>query len=274
LATQDKSGGQFLAAAGLAVFFCGLAFVGTYLVITKKWWFPEGISSIAPSIDSQFAITMWISGIVFVLAQVALGVLIFRFRDRGGQSQYSHGNTKMEVLWTALTAILFVGLAVMGRTAWAELHFLGPEPGAMQVEVTGAQFEWQFRYPGPDGQFGTTDPKRVSETAANPLGLDLNEPAAKDDIVMPVMAVPVNRPVELILRSKDVIHSFFVPHLRIKQDTVPGLAIRVHFTAQKEGEYEVACAELCGLGHYRMRTAFTVMSEDNFQKWLKENAPQ
>lgn len=274
MASPDRPAGNFLNALGLGIFFCALAVTGAYIVVRKVWWFPEAISTIAPVIDKQFTITMWVSGIIFVLAQAVLGVLIFRFRDRGGQAQYYHGNTALEIVWTTATAILFVGLAIMGRNAWAKLHFLGPEPGAMQVEVTGAQFEWQFRYPGTDGKFGGTDPKRVNEAAGNPLGLDLNEPEAKDDIVMPEMAVPVNRSVELILRSKDVIHSFFVPQLRVKQDAVPGLAIRIHFTAEKLGEYEVACMELCGLGHYKMRTTMKVLSEENFQKWLKENAPR
>lgn len=261
---------------GLGIFFFLLALAGLYFVFvgSKKWWFPEGISTIAPVIDRQFNLTLWVSGVIFVLAQVALGILLIIFRDRGGKSTYSHGNTKLEILWTSATAVLFVGLAILGRNAWANLHYMGAAPGAVQIEVTGAQFEWQFRYPGPDGKFGTTDPKRVNEAAGNPLGLDLNEPEAKDDIVMPVIAVPLNREVELIIRSKDVIHSFFVPNLRIKQDAVPGLAIRIHFKAEKIGEYEVGCYELCGLGHYRMRTTFTVRSEEDFQKWLKENAPQ
>jgi len=274
VASQEKPSGDFLTGAGLALFFCLLAVLGTYFVVRRTWWFPEGISTIAPQIDAQFNITMWISGVIFVLAQVALGVLIFKFRDRGGKSSYTHGNNMLEIVWTIATAIIFVGLAVMGRSAWANLHFLGPAPGAVQIEVTGAQFEWQFRYPGPDGKFGSLDPKRINEAAGNPLGLNLEEPEAKDDIVMPQIAVPVNRPVELILRSKDVIHNFAVPNLRVKQDAVPGLAIRFHFTAQKTGQYEVACMELCGLGHYKMRTDFFVMSEEDFQKWLKDNAPQ
>jgi cytochrome c oxidase subunit 2 len=271
---QDQGQGGFLTAAALALFFCALAAVGTYLVVTEKWWFPESISTIAPLIDRQFDVTMLWSGIIFVLAQVALGILIFVYRDRGGRSAYSHGNTRLEILWTAAAAVVFVGLALVGRTAWADLHFMGPAEGAVQIEVTGAQFEWQFRYAGTDGKFGTTDPKRISESAGNPLGLDLNEPEAKDDVVMPVMAIPVNRPVELILRSKDVIHNFWVPPLRIKQDAVPGLAIRIHFTATTPGEYEIACAELCGLGHYRMRSTMTVLSQQDFEKWLKENGPQ
>jgi len=274
VADQKKPAGDKLTALGLGAFFCLLALAGLYFVISQKWWFPEGISTIAPVIDDQFNITLWISGIIFVLAQVALGVLLMIFRDSGGKSSYSHGSTKLEILWTSATAVLFIGVAILGRNAWASLHFMGAAPGAVQIEVTGAQFEWQFRYPGPDGRFGTTDPKRVNEAAGNPLGLNLNEPDAKDDIVMPVIAVPVNREVELILRSKDVIHSFFVPNLRIKQDAVPGLAIRIHFTAEKLGQYEVGCYELCGLGHYKMKTSFTVMSEEEFQKWLKDNAPQ
>jgi cytochrome c oxidase subunit 2 len=106
------------------------------------------------------------------------------------------------------------------------------------------------------------------------LGLDLTDPAALDDVVMPIVAVPVNRPVELILRSKDVIHNFFVRELRIKQDLVPGLENRLHFTASQTGRYEVPCSELCGLGHYQMRTFLDVMSEADFQTWLQENAPQ
>jgi len=273
LATDDeRPSGSFGSALGFAVIFCGLAAVGTYLVVAKTWWFPESISTIAPAIDAQFDRTMLLSGIIFVLAQVALGLLIFRFRDRGQQATYSHGNTTLEIVWTAATAVIFVGLALAARSAWASLHFLGPDPGSMQIEVTGAQFEWQFRYPGPDGKFGSIDPKRISESAGNPLGLDLNEPAAKDDIVAREIAVPVNRPVELILRTKDVIHNFAVPQLRIKQDSVPGLAIRIHFTANKIGEYEVACMELCGLGHYKMRTTFRVLSDQDFDKWLKDNA--
>jgi cytochrome c oxidase subunit 2 len=274
VANPEKPAGGLFTALALGIFFTLLAAVGTYIVVGKVWWFPEAISSIAPAIDRQFSITMWASGLIFVLAQVALGILIIRYRDRGGRSDYSHGNVTLEILWTSATAILFVGLAILGRNAWANLHFLGAAPGALQVEVTGAQFEWQFRYPGPDGKFGPTDPKNINEAAGNPLGLDLAHPDAKDDVVMPVMAVPVDREVEVILRSKDVIHGFWVPNLRIKQDAVPGLAVRIHFTAQKTGEYEVACMELCGLGHYRMRTTFTVMPEADFQRWLQDNAPQ
>ncbi len=269
----NQHSGGFLSAAGLAVFFCGLALVGAYIVIAGLWGYPDPISTIAPVIDQQSNLTMWIGGSIFFLAQIILGLLIFKFRDRGQTAEFSHGNTTLEITWTAATAVVFVGLAILGRSAWADLHFVGAAPDAIKVEVTAAQFEWQFRYAGPDNKFGTTDPALVSEATGNPLGLDYDEPAAQDDVVMPVMAIPVNREVEVTLRSKDVIHNFFVPNLRIKQDVVPGLAIPIHFTTNKTGEYEVACFELCGLGHYRMRSTMTVMSDQDFNQWLRDNAP-
>ena len=112
----------------------------------------------------------------------------------------------------------------------------------------------------------------MNDSGGNPLGVDSKDPAGKDDITAPTMAVPVNQPVELILRSKDVTHSFFVPELRLKQDTVPGMRIRIHFTAEKVGKYEIACAELCGLGHYKMRSFLEVLEPADYQKWLQDHA--
>ena len=125
-----------------------------------------------------------------------------------------------------------------------------------------------------DGQFGRTSPELVDDEATNYIGLDDTDPAAQDDLVLPNMAVPVNRPVEVILRAKDVTHAFFVRELRIKQDAVPGMEIPIHFTATRIGTYEVACAELCGLGHYRMRSTLEVLSEENYASWLKEQAEE
>ena len=113
----------------------------------------------------------------------------------------------------------------------------------------------------------------MKESSGNALGLDPQDPTSKDDVVMPIIAVPVNRQVELILRSKDVIHNFFVRELRLKQDAVPGMETRLHFTASKIGRYEVPCSELCGLGHYQMRSFLQVMSPEDFEQWLRENAP-
>lgn len=269
--TQSKQG-SILIATGFALILLVVIVSTLYIFAKRTWWFPESITPLGTAIDAQFMYTLWITGLVFFLAQLGLGYVILRYRDRGGRAHYSHGNTAMEILWTSATAVMFVGLGIAAEHAWAISHFRGPSPGALQVEVTGKQFVWNFRYPGPDGQFGRTDPALVNDAAGNPLGLDLKDPAAQDDIVTPIMGVPANREVEVILRTLDVTHSFFVRELRFKQDTVPGMVIRLHFTANQPGEYEVTCTELCGLGHYRMRTTLRVVPEGEFPAWLQEQA--
>jgi cytochrome c oxidase subunit 2 len=169
-----------------------------------------------------------------------------------------------------LTAVLFVGLNLMGSRIWAAERFEPAGTASIPVEVTGMQFAWYFRYAGPDGKFGLTNPKLMDPSAGSEaaIGLDTGDPAAKDDVVGGTMMLPVNRQVDLTLRAVDVIHSFFVPNMRFKQDAVPGLAIRMHFTPTQIGDYEIACAELCGLGHYKMHGMLKVVSQEDFDKWL------
>jgi cytochrome c oxidase subunit II len=249
-----------------------ITFVSTYFFIAKTWWLPTGVSAAAAGIDNQFAFTYVLMGIVFVLAQCSLGYFVWKYRDRAQPTKvtYSHGNTKMEVVWTILTAILFVGLNLMGSRIWAAERFQPAGDGALPVEVTGMQFAWYFRYAGADGKFGMTSPKLMDPSSGSEaaIGLDTSDPAAKDDIVTGTMVLPVNRQVDLTLRAVDVIHSFFVPNFRFKQDAVPGLAIHMHFTPNQIGDYEIACAELCGLGHYKMHGMVKVVSPEDFDKWL------
>jgi cytochrome c oxidase subunit 2 len=149
------------------------------------------------------------------------------------------------------------------------------------VEVVAQQFQWNFHYAGKDNKFGRTDPKFIDDSALNFVGLDSTDPAGADDAVTAALIIPVNRPVELRLRSKDVIHNFWVPQLRFKQDLVPGMEIKVHFTANKTGKFELACAELCGQLHFKMKSymlvvpeeeiqAIQVMSQEQFQERMKE----
>jgi cytochrome c oxidase subunit 2 len=245
-----------------------VAFVGDY------WPMPKSISVHGQGIDSQFRLTFAIVGIVFALAQIGLGYCVFRFRDRNGaRAVYSHGSSKLEVIWTLATAIVFVFLGITGQRVWAQFHLSEPPADAIPIEVTGQQFAWNIRYPGPDGLFGRTDPKLIDDASGDVLGLDPNDPAGKDDIVtVNQMAIPVNRPVRVILRSKDVTHSFFVPQLRMKQDAVPGMGIMIHFTATETGQYEIACAELCGMLHWQMRAFLHVKSDQEFQDWLKKQS--
>ncbi len=258
----------------LALAITGITLVSMYFFVygPESWWLPPAISEYGEPYDQHFMLTMWITGIIFFLAQLGLAYAVYRYRDRGQKATYSHGNTKLEVVWTAAATVLFIGLVLGGNSIWVQAHLEAPPADALQVEVWGQQFAWYVRYKGPDGKFGRVVPELMKEAIGNPLGLDPDDPDAADDLVMPVIAVPVNRPVEVILRSKDVIHNFGVRELRIKQDAVPGLENRLHFTASQIGVYEVPCMEICGLGHYQMRTFLQVKSEADFEQWLVDSA--
>jgi cytochrome c oxidase subunit II len=258
----------------LGLFFFLVASVTVGIFLAKVWWLPELISAHGAAVDEQFVLTLIISGIVFFLAQAALGYLLWRYRARGTErATYWHENVKLEITWTTATAVLFIGLAFRGVLVWANYVSQDAPANVLTIEVTAQQFAWNIRYPGVDGQFGRTDPALINDALGNYLGLDQKDEAAKDDVVTQnILAIPVNRPIRIILRTKDVTHSFFVPQLRVKQDAVPGMAIRVHFMATKAGEYELACAELCGMQHYKMRARFLVMQEGEFENWLKARA--
>jgi cytochrome c oxidase subunit II len=254
----------------LAPVVWALTVVICYCFIAKTWWFPPAISEHGLAYDDQFMRTLIVVGIIFFLAQFALGYVIVRFRDDGRRASYSHGNNKLESIWTSATALLFLGLVIMGTKIWAGVHFDEAPPNSVNIEVLAKQFAWSFRYPGADGKFGHTDLKLVNDSNGNPLGLDDKDPATKDDIVSASLKVPVGRPIKLIMHSRDVIHNFFVRELRMKQDIVPGMEIPLHFQADKVGIYEVPCSELCGLGHYQMRTTIQVMTQEDFDKWMQQ----
>ncbi|HEX8651433.1 MAG TPA: cytochrome c oxidase subunit II [Pyrinomonadaceae bacterium] len=251
----------------LAVLIWLITLLSVWLFVSGRWWFPPPISEHGPAYDRQFMITILVVGVSFAVAQIALGYMVWRYRDTGSASDralYSHGNNRLEMIWTVITALIFIGLAVAGQRVWAQLHFQNAPAGSAVVEVVAQQFQWNFHYPGKDNAFGRTDPTLIRDSELNFVGLDDKDPNAKDDAVVSSLIVPLNRPVELILRSKDVTHSFWVPPLRFKQDLVPGMAIRVHFTANKPGLYELACAELCGQLHYKMKSNMLVLPESEY----------
>ena len=251
---------------GLAIWIITLGSV--WMFVSKHWWFPESISEHGPLVDHQFAITIIVCGIAFAAAQIGLGWVVWKYRDSSATTRatYSHGNNRLEVVWTVVTAVVFISLAIMGQRVWASLHLHAAPAGSYTVEVVAQQFSWNFHYHGKDNVFGRTDPNLIDDSALNYVGLDDTDPNAKDDSVVSTLVVPVNRPVELILKSKDVTHSFFVPQLRFKQDLVPGMAIPVHFTVNKVGKYELACAELCGMNHYKMKSYMLVLPENEFSE--------
>ena len=249
----------------LAVIIWIITLLSVLLFFNKKWWLPEAISNHAPALDRQFLITIVVVGISFTAAQIALGYAVWKFRDTGkpgDRAFYSHGSNRLEVLWTVITAIVFITLGVMGQSVWASLRLNEAPPGSYSVAVVAQQFQWNFHYAGADGKFGRTDPSLIDDGALNFIGLDPADAASRDDAVTAALAIPVNRPVELRLRARDVIHNFWVPQLRFKQDLVPGMEIKVHFTANKVGKYELACAELCGQLHFKMKSYMLVLPEE------------
>ncbi len=236
---------------------------------------PGTISEAARSIDGQFFLTLGVTGVAFVLAQVVLGIFVWKFKgDRPGASRYVHGNNAVEVGGALLCAVVFLSLGVLGQRVWAGLHLSDPPAERMVVDILGEQFAWNVRYSGADGKFGQTSPNNY-DAVQNPVGIDSGDAAGMDDVTaLNNLYVPVDTPVELSLRSKDVLHSFFMPELRIKQDTVPGMVVTLRFEADTVGDYEVACAELCGLGHYRMKGYLHVLPKNEFDTWLAQEATQ
>lgn len=252
----------------LAVFIWVMTILSVWMFLDGRWWFQKSITEHGPAYDQQFILTIIVVGIAFSAAQIALGYALWRFRDTGGQERavYSHGNNRLEIIWTAITAVIFISVAVLGQRVWASLHFQPAPADSARVRVVAQQFQWNFHYPGADGKLGRTDPAKISDESLNFVGLDSADPAAADDSVVATLVTEVNRSVELTLTARDVTHSFWVPPLRFKQDAVPGLDIKVHFKPLVVGNYEIACAELCGQQHYKMKSFMLVLPSDEYRQ--------
>jgi len=217
-----------------------------------SWWLPLQGSTFAPQIDGLFLAILIITGLAFVIVEAGLIWFVIKYRGRPGRkAHYTHGNARAEVVWTAIPAVTVVALGLVSNHYWKEIKGRDSiPPDAYPIAIHAKQFEWQVTYPGADGKLGTAD----------------------DFTVRNQLHVPVGRPIVVILTSEDVIHSFWVPVLRVKQDAVPGLTIRAWFQATVPGEYELGCAELCGMGHYRMRARVFVHSAAEYDAWAHQQA--
>ncbi|QGJ69661.1 Cytochrome c oxidase subunit II [Planctomycetales bacterium 10988] len=238
-----------------SLFFLLVPLIGTAIFVAApamNLWLPKDVSVMGGEIDHLFYLILWLTGVVFLLTQILLAFFVWFYdaRRRTEPAIYSHGNHSLELFWTVIPAFILVFLGLYQIQAWANLTMRPPEDPALEVEVTGRQFEWRIRYPGPDGEFDTPD----------------------DLYHVNDLHVPVNREVVVYLKSEDVLHSFFLPNLRLKQDIVPGMTGRVWFRAKEVGEFDLVCAELCGWGHYKMKGRLTIQSQENFQQWLKTMA--
>jgi len=250
-----------------------------YFFIGKPYWFPTLASIHGAEIDQVFTVVLIVTGIAFVAVQGLLGYFVARYGGQGSErAAYWHDNPRAEAYLLIGTAVILTVLVFMGQKVWANIYFSDKPQNPLIVEVVGQQFNWNFRYPGPDGVFGRTDPKFITSTDA--FGLDPSDPAGKDDTLsISLLHIVNDRPVLFRIRSNDVIHSFFLPNFRVKQDAVPGMKIEVWLTPHtqnfKKDGFEIACAELCGLAHYRMSGNLTVdPNQDALDAWLKEMKAQ
>lgn len=255
-----------------------IALASAYPIVTHMYVQPVNISTHGHAIDKELSDTMAAAGLSFVLAQLLLAFFVWRFSSRNDDAKVFHLKNGAKVMVAA--AFILVGaevlaLGMLGQKTWAAVYFTSPTPDALQVQAQAGQFAFYFRYPGPDGKFGALHPDKIDEGNQNYFGLDpANDVESRDDIVTAELAVPVNREVHLLMHSKDVGHSFYVRELRIQQDFVPGLDLSLHFTATRIGRYEILCTQLCGLGHYNMKAYLNVLSQDDFDKWIREKASE
>jgi cytochrome c oxidase subunit 2 len=251
-----------------------IAIASAIPILLHTWVAPEDISTHGHLIDEQMSETMVEAGISFLAAQIILALFIWQFSNPrpDAKTKSFPGGAKALVIG----ALLLVGaevlaLGVFGVKAWANVYLTPPSANAMPIQVQAGQFAFYFRYPGPDGTLGPIHPELINEGSQNFYGLDLeHDPDSRDDIVTAEMAIPVNKEVHLLMHAKDVGHSFFVRELRVQQDFVPGLDVSLHFTATKVGKYEIVCTQLCGLGHYNMKAYLEVLSQQDFDDWLKK----
>ncbi len=228
-----------------------------------KFWLPLDISEHGHTIDHLFYFILWLTGVVFVITECVLFWFLWRYDSKGRAHpvQYTHGSHSLEIVWTIVPSAVLLFIAIYQMNAWADskIHNPGAGPDGIigtaddmlpTLEVTGRQFEWRLRYPGlkAQGKLGDAD----------------------DIFVVNDLHIPVNEEILIELKSADVLHSFFLPNMRVKQDAVPGMKIPVWFRATQTGTYDLVCAELCGWGHYKMKGRLTVESRDDFNHWLEQ----
>jgi cytochrome c oxidase subunit 2 len=230
------------------------------------YWAPEAATVGAKKVDTLLTFIFYLTAAVFVLTQGVYIYYLVKYRKRpGSKAYYSHGNNKLEIIWTAIPTAIFLGLVIYSNRLWAELHSPPPED-SVKVDVVSYQFGWDMRYAGADGQLGRVDVHTYS--VDNRFGLVSDDPAGDDDFSSTELVIPVNKPVHIYLHSRDVIHSFYVPEFRLYQAAVPGRTIAwVWFEPTRTGNFELACSQICGSGHYNMKAPIRVVSQEEFEKW-------
>jgi len=240
-----------------------------FLAPSAGWTFTD-LASNWGQIDKTVDITFWVAGFVFVAVNLFMAYAIIKYRARkGARATYDPENKKLETWLTVLTTVGVAAMLTPGLFVWSD--FVRVPDDAMQIEAVGQQWHWSYRLPGADGEFGNVKAQLISDD--NPFGMDPEDPLGRDDVLIssPEVHIPVNVPIKVNLRSKDVLHDFAVAQFRVKMDIVPGMETHLWFTPKKTGYYEVLCEELCGIGHFAMRGAVVVDEQADFDAWVASN---
>jgi cytochrome c oxidase subunit II len=247
----------------ICLILLAIVFSACYLFISPPVWFPVVITSLAVAYDGQFLWTLRITGALFIAAQLILAWIAFRRGRPANRVLQSSGGVRASWLAAAAMIAVEVTLAAHGTSPLQSPVAKTPEI----IEVYAHQFAWNFRYSGRDGIFGRVGTEFIADAGGNPVGIDPSDPNGKDDIVASTLRIPAGRDIRLLLHSRDVTHDFFVRELRTKQDIVPGMVIPLDIHADQPGQYEIACAELCGLGHNQMHSILIVMPASEYEQW-------
>jgi cytochrome c oxidase subunit 2 len=265
-------------------------------------WLPQSVSTFGDEVDNMFYFILWLTGIINILVFIAMGWFIFKYRYNANRhATFIHGNNKLETVWTLVPTVILVLIAVFSQTSWSKIKMGGanlPSGDIVEMEVVGRQFAWYFHYAGKDGKLGKRKVETINPKGSTPedlIGLDRRDKDSADDLITSVMYIPVDSNVRIHLTSVDVIHSFFLPNFRVKQDAMPGLMGTVWLNSQKTsaeivgrvsdkdtsaadknifGEqkpkpFDIVCAELCGQGHFKMRGQMYVVTKDEYGKWMQ-----
>lgn len=230
-------------------------------------WMPPNAAAHGFAMDHLMRWNLAVLGLCFLIAHALLFILLVR-RSKSSTGSHVPRSWMVQVVPIVLFAAIYLTMAITAERLWASKRFEGAAPQSMQVEVTGRQFQWYFRYPGTDATFGQLDPSLIQPANGNPLGINPADEHGKDDIVASELVLPAGREVDLTLRAQDVIHGLFIPAMRLKQNAVPGQLLHVHFTPVAEGAYPIVCSQVCGLGHARMQARLRVVGAGEFKAWL------
>ncbi len=267
--TRSRFSKFFTSFLGAVLFACWIVpSVQAEVRTNNPYWTAPAATVDALKTDTIINAIFYLTVGVFVVVQAFYIYYLIRYRRRPGhKAHYIHGNNKAELIWTATPTVVFLSLAIWGDSVWHDMTSTPPPVDAIEVEVVGYQFAWDLRYAGADGKLDEIDIEKMGG-AENKFGLQRADWAESDDFSSTEMVIPVGKPVHVILRSRDVIHSFYVPEFRLYQDAVPGRTIDwMWFVTIREGKFALACSQLCGTGHFNMQAPIRVVSQEVYDEW-------